>query len=198
MSTTSSSETTLNIPSLLAFAVVSFLAIRYFFFSGAPASSFSSSAPPPGARNGRPIPPDKIEQVAMMFPQLARRDIEWDLVRNGGSVQATTEKVLRTGRLDTVCLGPPRRERRRAEQKLTGGGVWGLYSRRRTSARRSRRNPPPRRRRWQQEQEQEHARRRSAGVARPRRRYSIRTSSRGTTWPRTWPPRKKARVRSRR
>ncbi|KAI4163282.1 MAG: hypothetical protein LQ342_003017 [Letrouitia transgressa] len=27
-----------------------------------------------------------------MFPQLSRRDIQWDLQRNGGSVQATTER----------------------------------------------------------------------------------------------------------
>ncbi|RVX68660.1 hypothetical protein B0A52_07087 [Exophiala mesophila] len=32
-----------------------------------------------------------------MFPQLSRRDIMWDLHRNRGSVQATTERVL-TGR----------------------------------------------------------------------------------------------------
>ncbi|KAL9598062.1 MAG: hypothetical protein Q9219_004756 [cf. Caloplaca sp. 3 TL-2023] len=29
-----------------------------------------------------------------MFPQLSRRDIQWDLQLNGGSVQATTERVL--------------------------------------------------------------------------------------------------------
>jgi len=37
-----------------------------------------------------------------MFPQLSRRDIEWDLSRNGASVQATTERVLREGRLPAV------------------------------------------------------------------------------------------------
>lgn len=47
---------------------------------------------------------DKIDTVAAMFPQLSRRDIEWDLVRNGGSAQATIEKVLRRGRLDNVSF----------------------------------------------------------------------------------------------
>lgn len=52
------------------------------------------------------MPLDKIDTVATMFPQLNRRDIEWDLVRNGGSVQATTERVLRSGRLDHVRFTP--------------------------------------------------------------------------------------------
>jgi len=94
-----SGQTTLNIPSIIGFAVLSILAIRYFFFSP---SSASSSSTAPGARPR--ITPQKIDQVAMMFPQLSRRDIEWDLVRNGGSVQATTEKVLRSGRLEAVWI----------------------------------------------------------------------------------------------
>jgi len=48
------------------------------------------------------VPLEKVETVAAMFPQLSRRDIEWDLQRNGGSVQATTERVLRDGRLSLV------------------------------------------------------------------------------------------------
>lgn len=39
-----------------------------------------------------------------MFPQLDRRDVEWNLVNNGGSVQATTERVLTGGRLPAVGL----------------------------------------------------------------------------------------------
>lgn len=99
-----SGQTTLNIPSLVAFAVISFLAIRYFFFS--PASTPSLGAPGTvGGARGR-VSPDKIEQVVLMFPQLSRRDIEWELFRNGGSVEATAEKVLRSGRLETVGLFP--------------------------------------------------------------------------------------------
>lgn len=40
---------------------------------------------------------NKVNQVSAMFPQLDRRTIAWDLQRNGGSVAATTERVL-TGR----------------------------------------------------------------------------------------------------
>lgn len=36
-----------------------------------------------------------------MFPQLSRRDIAWDLSRNGGNVAATTERAL-SGRVESV------------------------------------------------------------------------------------------------
>lgn len=36
-----------------------------------------------------------------MFPQIGRREIIWDLQRNGGSVTATTERILGVG-LETV------------------------------------------------------------------------------------------------
>lgn len=55
--------------------------------------------------NARRIPADRIEQVAVMFPQLNRRDIEYDLSRNGANVAATTERVLREGRLPVVGFG---------------------------------------------------------------------------------------------
>lgn len=93
--------TTLNIPSIVAFAVISFFAIRYFFFS-APASSTAPGAAGNGARNGRRVDFARIDAVTQMFPQMSRRDVEWDLLRNGGSVQATTDKILRDGRLETV------------------------------------------------------------------------------------------------
>lgn len=98
---------TLSIPSLLAFAVVSFFAIRFFFFS---TPSGSTQAFPGSSRSGRRVrgrnfPPDRVDTVASMFPQLSRRDIEWDLVNNGGSVPATTERVLTGGRLPAVGFG---------------------------------------------------------------------------------------------
>ena len=41
-----------------------------------------------------------------MFPQVGRREIQWDLQRNGGSVAATTERILGSGRLETVGYLP--------------------------------------------------------------------------------------------
>lgn len=97
-SSSSSDPTTLNIPSLLVFAVISVFAIRYFFFT-TPSSSLAGSS---GSSNGRRVPADRIEQVASMFPQVNRREIEYDLSRNGANVAATTERVLREGRLPMV------------------------------------------------------------------------------------------------
>lgn len=83
-------QTSINIPQLIAVAVVGFLALRWFM------SKPSDTPPtPPGTRNAPDIA--KINQVSAVFPQLDRRSIAWDLHRNGGNVSATTERVL-TGR----------------------------------------------------------------------------------------------------
>ena len=85
---------TISIPSLILLAAVTTLAIRYFFFTKADPNAPRSH---PRAAN-----PADIEQIATMFPQLNRRDIIWDLQRNGGSVAATTERVLSRGTLEQV------------------------------------------------------------------------------------------------
>lgn len=41
-----------------------------------------------------------------MFPQVERRSILWDLQRNGGNIQSTTERIL-AGRLETVWFSCP-------------------------------------------------------------------------------------------
>ncbi|KAI9848866.1 MAG: hypothetical protein M1837_006382 [Sclerophora amabilis] len=88
----------LNIPQLLAFLLISGLAIRWFFFTPSSSSTRTSSSAG-GAHDsrtpgGRRVDESRVEQVQAMFPQLSRRDIIWDLMRNGGSVQATTERIL--------------------------------------------------------------------------------------------------------
>ena len=94
----SDQQQTLSIPSLILFAALSALAIRYFFFS--PSSTSANGTP----RNSRTANPAHVEQIAQMFPQISRRDIMWDLQRNGGSVAATTERILSRGSLDTVSI----------------------------------------------------------------------------------------------
>jgi coupling of ubiquitin conjugation to ER degradation protein 1 len=90
-------EPSINIPSLLTLAVVSFLVIRWFLNR----DGSNGGANGAGRSRGRMIDPAQVEQISQMFPQLNRRDIMWDLQRNGGSVAATTERIL-TGRgLDT-------------------------------------------------------------------------------------------------
>ena len=87
------SDQTLNVPSLFLVVLVTSLAIRYFFFG---------SRSPPAASTGRRVDPAHVDQIATMFPQVDRRAIQWDLQRNGGSVTATTERILGRGYLDTV------------------------------------------------------------------------------------------------
>ena len=87
-------QQTLSVPSLLLLAAFAAVTIRYFFFAK---PSPSSPGPNPRAAN-----PADVEQIAIMFPQIGRREIIWDLQRNGGSVNATTERILSRGFLDTV------------------------------------------------------------------------------------------------
>nr|OQO32070.1 hypothetical protein B0A51_00608 [Rachicladosporium sp. CCFEE 5018] len=89
-------QASINIPQLLAVALVGFLALRWYLNKSTspsgPAGATSSSS-----RNSRAVDPAKIEQISAMFPQMDRRTIAWDLHRNGGSVAATSERIL-TGR----------------------------------------------------------------------------------------------------
>ncbi|KAL4871812.1 hypothetical protein BDV12DRAFT_193960 [Aspergillus spectabilis] len=89
-------EPSLNIPSLLTLAVVSFFVIRWFFKRDG-----DSDAPRPrGRARGNVVDPAQVEQISQMFPQLSTREIMWDLQRNGGNVAATTERVLSGRGLD--------------------------------------------------------------------------------------------------
>lgn len=94
-------QQTLNLPSLVFVVILVGLSIRYFFFSPSSATDTRSS------NRGRGADPAQVDQILQMFPQLNRRDIQWDLQRNGGSVQATTERVLGGRGLERVSL--PRR-----------------------------------------------------------------------------------------
>ncbi|KAL2040450.1 hypothetical protein N7G274_006893 [Stereocaulon virgatum] len=88
----SEQQQTLSIPSLLLLAAFTALTIRYFFFTKPSATTHRS--------NPRTANPADVEQVATMFPQISRREIIWDLQQNGGSVAATTERILARGGLD--------------------------------------------------------------------------------------------------
>jgi len=89
-------EQTINIPQLLLVLLLGGLAVRYFFFSG---TSNAASRTPSSADNIRAREAD-VERVQQMFPQLSRRTIMWDLHRNGGSIAATTERILSGRPLD--------------------------------------------------------------------------------------------------
>ncbi|KAJ5215725.1 uncharacterized protein N7498_002132 [Penicillium cinerascens] len=89
-------EPSLNIPSLLTLAVVSFFVLRWFFNRD---DSPSAGGRPRG--RGNAVDPAQVDQISQMFPQLSTREIMWDLQRNGGSVAATTERILAGRGLET-------------------------------------------------------------------------------------------------
>ncbi|KAG8531704.1 uncharacterized protein KY384_003336 [Bacidia gigantensis] len=91
------SQQTISLPSIVLLTAVSFFAVRYFFFPSSPNSSTGSRS-----QRSRQADPNDVERIATMFPQVSRRDIMWDLQRNGGTVAATTERILSVGALDTV------------------------------------------------------------------------------------------------
>jgi hypothetical protein len=88
---------TINFGQIFAVAVVGFLLYRWFSGPSSPSSQSS------GRNGGRQVNPEHVEAVAQMYPQLDRRAIIWDLHRNGGSVQATVERLLGGRTLETVC-----------------------------------------------------------------------------------------------
>lgn len=91
-------EQSINIPQVVVFLVVIFLASRWYFSK--PSTSSSTRAAPTRPRLNHA----QIDQIAQMFPQASRRDIAWDLQRNGGNAAATTERVLSGRGLDVVSL----------------------------------------------------------------------------------------------
>lgn len=108
----------INVPSLVLILVVSGFIIRHFFFRGSPPSSGARGSSEAGARGTaagaggqsrdqrRAEAQDRrieaaVEHIQQIFPYADRREVWWDLRRNGVNVANTTERIL-SGRLDTV------------------------------------------------------------------------------------------------
>ena len=94
-------QTPVSLPQLLVVLILGFLVIRWIFFSSTPSSP---STPQSHAAGRSRVNPAQVDQIAQMFPQLDRRDIVWDLQRNGGNAQATTERILSGRALEVVRL----------------------------------------------------------------------------------------------
>lgn len=96
-------EQTLNVPQLLVFIIVSVLAVRWYLAKPSAGGAQSSAT---GRRVGVNVTAAQIDQVCSMFPQHDRRQIAWDLQRNGANMAATTEKILSGRALELVsrCL----------------------------------------------------------------------------------------------
>ena len=91
-------EQSINIPQVIVFAVVAFLVYRWY------SSKPSTNGTRPAANRSARINPAQIDTIAQMFPQLNRRDIAWDLQRNGGNAAATSERILSGRTLDAVSI----------------------------------------------------------------------------------------------
>ncbi|KAI9719346.1 MAG: hypothetical protein M1828_006247 [Chrysothrix sp. TS-e1954] len=96
------SQATVSVPTLIVCGVLLFFTVGYFYKSSSASTSSSAYPSASGARQRRPVPWDEIETIITMFPQVQARDVEYDLLRNGGSVQATSETVLRQGSLSSA------------------------------------------------------------------------------------------------
>ncbi|KAK7997220.1 hypothetical protein PG989_005260 [Apiospora arundinis] len=96
------SDEQISLPSLILIVVIGGLVVRYLFFS----PSTPTAQQPRDAASAARTREAAVERIQQMFPQLDRRTILWDLQRNGGSISATTERVL-SGRMETPP-SPPR------------------------------------------------------------------------------------------
>ncbi|KAI9892487.1 MAG: hypothetical protein M1814_001444 [Vezdaea aestivalis] len=92
------SESTVNLPQLLALVVFGGFVLRWIFYSSGSSTTGSGGSQVRG--RGQRVDERHVEQILQMFPQLSRREIYWDLMRNGGSIAATSERVLSGRGLD--------------------------------------------------------------------------------------------------
>ncbi|KAK1699891.1 hypothetical protein BDP55DRAFT_521114, partial [Colletotrichum godetiae] len=93
----------ISLPYLVMILLVTAFVIRFLFFSPAPAP-----APRQSAAAVLRTREAAVERIQQMFPQVDRRTILWDLQRNGGNIQATSERIL-AGRMEAppITFQPP-------------------------------------------------------------------------------------------
>ena len=106
------SSPSIGIPQLAACLLIGYLFFRWYNSSPPPASSATGSASSSAAAAAHRRPPtaqdlarlqQRAEVVHGMFPQISLSAIKWELQKNGGSVEITTEKILAQGFLPEVC-----------------------------------------------------------------------------------------------
>lgn len=86
----------ISLPYFIGILILIGFIVRYLFFNGA--GSTPSNRSSEATLRSREVAAERIQQ---MFPQVDRRSILWDLQRNAGNIQNTTERIL-AGRLETV------------------------------------------------------------------------------------------------
>lgn len=91
----------ISLPYLIVILLITAFVIRFLFFSPSPPPSASASRQ--SAASVLRTREAAVERIQQMFPQVDRRTILWDLQRNGGNIQATSERIL-AGRMETVSV----------------------------------------------------------------------------------------------
>ncbi|WYZ45264.1 hypothetical protein EsH8_VIII_000580 [Colletotrichum jinshuiense] len=93
----------ISLPYLVVILLVTAFVIRFLFFSPSP-----PPAPRQSAQSVLRTREAAVERIQQMFPQVDRRVILWDLQRNGGNIQATSERIL-AGRMESppITFQPP-------------------------------------------------------------------------------------------
>ncbi|RPB24627.1 hypothetical protein L211DRAFT_757240, partial [Terfezia boudieri ATCC MYA-4762] len=93
----------IGIPQLAACLLIGYLFFRWYNSSppstssaAGPVSSSSALRRPPTAQDLARLQ-QRAEIVHGMFPQISLSSIKWELQKNGGSVEITTEKILAQG-----------------------------------------------------------------------------------------------------
>ncbi|KAI5816865.1 hypothetical protein BZA77DRAFT_44951 [Pyronema omphalodes] len=82
------------IPQAAAVLIISYLVYR-FFFTG----TSTATATRPQRRHDPARLRQQVEAVTGMFPQFSAAAVEAELIRNGGSIEVATERILTTGYL---------------------------------------------------------------------------------------------------
>lgn len=93
----------ISIPTLVVVCVLGGLVFKYLFWPSNSSSSASGSGSRGSALSQQRQREQAVERIQQMFPQVERRTILWDLQRNGGSIAATTEKIL-SGTIQPVSV----------------------------------------------------------------------------------------------
>ncbi|KAF3921692.1 hypothetical protein ABW21_db0203136 [Orbilia brochopaga] len=101
-----SSSSSLSLSQLIFCGLVVLLVYRYVISTPQPQDASSSSHIRPTRTTNPAVTADAVESLQAMFPQVSAAAISWDLERNGGSVEATTEKILAGDSLPEVPLPP--------------------------------------------------------------------------------------------
>lgn len=89
----------ISLPYLLLIVIIAGAILRFLFFSSD--AEGANSAQRHNPLNVLRTREAAVERIQQMFPQVDRRTILWDLQRNGGNIQATSERIL-SGQIERV------------------------------------------------------------------------------------------------